>query len=327
MRPTLPVSAFILALSMSPVNAQDGAQIVELGSPFTTSVQLAPGQVFRLTLFGRTSPLSDGNPKVAMGIPLPTGFEGVSVTVRQSGSESSLPLAHLRLSAGSNSCFAIPLAIFNPGNALPCNGAETDNLLVQLPYELRPNAPGAANGPCPGPIDAPSCTFDLNDAVLTIHDGPDHSSDLRIEPVVDRIHILNYCEDRAGPMPVGRLSFYNTEPCGAVIVHADAEYVTPANPAHPGEPLALYAWGLGAPDVPFDILNATPEGGVPITRPFTISFTGVSANSKGSPDYVGLVGGSAGLYQVNFRAPVDIPTEISPCGQDQPFNMALTLPL
>jgi uncharacterized protein (TIGR03437 family) len=54
--------------------------------------------------------------------------------------------------------------------------------------------------------------------------------------------------------------------------------------------------------------------------------------SGANPDYVGLVGGAAGLYQVNFHVP-SVPANLGPCTlpasltqlSTNPFNVTITL--
>jgi uncharacterized protein (TIGR03437 family) len=149
---------------------------------------------------------------------------------------------------------------------------------------------------------------------------------------IDQVHLLNSCTDNIGTVLLGGISVYATYPCIPAITHLDGSWVAPEKPARPGEVLVAYAFGLGAPAAPFQTASATPAGGVPISRPFTISFTGVASQPGAAPDYVGLVSGSAGLYQINFRVP-SVPLDLAPCSTQSsftqlpvnPFNLTMTL--
>lgn len=93
-----------------------------------------------------------------------------------------------------------------------------------------------------------------------------------------------------------------------ILVHsADWSLVTAASPARAGEYLILFLTGLGAVSPPIPAgqaagdngtngpLNQTEAGAVTVTfggRPATVAFSGLAP-------------GFAGLYQVNFQAPVD----------------------
>ena len=205
-------------------------------------------------------------------------------------------------------------------------GDKTYDLWVQIPYDLPTNSPGADNTTCP----ALGCNF--SDAILILTELSGTGKNLRVAPVVDQIHLLNSCTDSIGTVGLEGSSAFASYACVPAITHADGSWVTAAKPAKPGEELVAYAYGLGAPTARFDAISATPAAGVPLGRPIGISFTGVAAQPAAAPDYVGLVGGSAGLYQINFHVP-SVPANIAPCTGPasvtqlaiNPFNLTMTL--
>jgi uncharacterized protein (TIGR03437 family) len=96
----------------------------------------------------------------------------------------------------------------------------------------------------------------------------------------------------------------------AAVRHADFSVVTPDNPAKPGETLLLYVVSLGLVDTPLDdgapapndkLVNANAAVGVEI-----LDQNGVYHTAK--VDFKGLAPGFAGLYQINFEVPNDVPS-------------------
>jgi uncharacterized protein (TIGR03437 family) len=80
-----------------------------------------------------------------------------------------------------------------------------------------------------------------------------------------------------------------------VVVHnSDFSPVTPQNPAHAGEYLAIFCTGLGAVNASVRAGDAAPAA--TIQQPFDVVVDAVASVS-----YVGLAPGFAGLYQVNFQ--------------------------
>jgi uncharacterized protein (TIGR03437 family) len=142
--------------------------------------------------------------------------------------------------------------------------------------------------------------------------------------VEDQIHVLNSCTDNMTANLLGGPSIYVSYPCFSAVTHSDGSLVTMASPAAPGENLSAYAFGMGVADVPVDVTMATPVSGVPVSRPFTISFTGIAPQDPGQPDYVGLVPGTAGLYIINFHAPAQ-PGVLAACDPRHPYNLTMTI--
>jgi uncharacterized protein (TIGR03437 family) len=84
--------------------------------------------------------------------------------------------------------------------------------------------------------------------------------------------------------------------------HADGTYVSAASPAKPGEMLAIYLVGMGGTNPPVASGAGAPSNPHPVvTSPPTVTVDGTQASLQ-FPG--GLVGGSVGLYQINFTVPM-----------------------
>ena len=82
-----------------------------------------------------------------------------------------------------------------------------------------------------------------------------------------------------------------------MVVHtSDYTQVTPQNPAHAGEYLAIFCTGLGAVNGNVRAGDAAPAA--PIQQGFEVA---VDSRLVDSAPYAGLAPGFAGLYQVNFQ--------------------------
>ncbi len=145
----------------------------------------------------------------------------------------------------SSSCFNGSGVVLTTTNVVPCAGENlTYDLLVQIPFELKPNAPDRE------PCVQPPCTLNLNDAVLTVVETTGRGMSMRVYPVIDQIHLLNSCSDRITTELFGGTSDYATYPCFPAITHIDGSWVSATSPARPGEVVTAYAFGLGTPDSP-----------------------------------------------------------------------------
>ena len=310
----------LLLMTLTGAWAQNGPSVVNVTQQSNRLPRVAPGQVVHLTVHGMTTQF-DANPQRALTFPIPTDFRGLSVSMLQTGATEPvlLPLLY-----GSRSHSCAPSFATGPignGNRVDCPTEEVlYDLVVQIPYDLVPNAPGADNGPC----QSFPCELDLKEAVLTVLEDAGPGVSLLVHPVEDQVHIINTCTDNIAIPRPPQPSQYVTYPCYPAISHADGSGVSADNPARSGEVLVAYAHGLGAPDQAIDPVAGTPIEGVPLNRPITVSFTGLPGGDPVPPDHVGLVGGNVGLYQVNFTVPA-LPAGLPPCGEDRPSNLTLTI--
>jgi uncharacterized protein (TIGR03437 family) len=325
-RITLPLASLFLPLAtplatQAQTQAQTSAAITQVGYQTARPVLVAPGQVVHLRLHGVTTAFN--LPQVTQGLPLSVFYNGMFITLQRSGSAATESLPLLRLDGVSTCSSAVDPNLFGASTGIPCGADSSYDLWLQIPFDLVPNAPGSDQ--CP-PL---SCN--LNDAVLTINEVSGQGLSVRVLPVSDQVHILSSCTDNIGTVGIEGTSVYASYACLPAITHGDNSWVTAANPAKPGEELIAYAFGLGSPATSFDITGGTPAGGVAMAKPFTISFPGIASAAGVHPDYVGLVGGNPGLYQINFHVP-SVPAALALCttsGNSQlatnPFNITMSL--
>jgi hypothetical protein len=288
--------------------AAQTASIVHLGYSAPRPVVVAPGQVLHLELHGLSTVFN--STQVAQSLPLPTFFNGLSVSLQRSGSAAPETLPLLRLETDSSCFVALVASLLGPTNTVPW-------------FDLAANSPGADSTVC---ATATCVVNPVNDAVLTVVEASGAGLNLRILPVVDQIHILNSCTDNIlGLLGLEGSSVYASYACVPAITHSNNSWVTGANPARPGEELVAYAYGMGAPPPPyFDATLGTPAAGVQLNKPFSISFAGL-AQAATKPDYVGLVGGNPGLYQINFHMPA-LPATLALCNPPPALNQLSTVP-
>ena len=92
---------------------------------------------------------------------------------------------------------------------------------------------------------------------------------------------------------------------GAILHNETFQLVTPENPASPGEPVVVYATGLG-PVAPAPLTGA-PASASPLSLtsiPPVVTVGGIVAEVL----FSGLAPGFVGLYQVNLVVPLDAPS-------------------
>jgi len=291
----------LMLCSMAAASAYEA--VITAGTPERTTAPLkaAPGQILTLRVRGLATKFDAT--QVATTIPLPRDFGGVSVTLRQSGSSSVVRLPLIRGDFDSNCAWAV--VIPDVSTQLPCTDTDTGmfTFQVQIPYELQANPPGPLNR------DAPN----VFDATVRIEDHGQQGRDIRVTPVLDQIHLVRQC-NRNGVL-------FGEDTCEALIYHANATAVTSESPAHGGEVLVAYAYGLGAPMSAVPSGSATPDSGVGTARPVSVRFTGVGGGENAAL-YSGLVPGQVGLYQINFRVPV-LPAGLPGCSTSMPANLTM----
>jgi len=324
-RLTLPLASLFLPLSIAAQTTTTGATISQVGFQAARPVMIAPGQVVHLRLHGLTTNFF--STEISNALPLPSSFNGLSVTVQRNGAAPESVIL-LRLLPVSSCTISFSTTLFGGSAILPCAADNSYDLWAQIPYDLVPNGPGADEVLCQTSL----CSATVSDAVLTVTELAGQGMSMRVLPVVDQVHILNSCTDNIGTVGIQGVSVFASYACLPAITHGDNSWVTAANPAKPGEELVAYAFGLGAPAAIFDASGATPVGGVVLSKPFTISYSGIASAAGVRPDYVGLVGGNPGLYQVNFRVP-SVPANLALCTTSgnvtqlatQPFNFTMNL--
>ena len=233
-------------------------------------VDVAPGQV--ITVFVRIPGKAAAEPATASP-PLPATLAGFSGLLRQSFAEPmDVPIVSV---VDSESC----------SNLRPLECDTISMVTVQIPYELTPNVPHAMAPP--------------NLARLEIRYRGNPASSLFLNPVPDRVHVLNSCDVAAGLPP---------RECLPVITRADGSLVSIRNQAQPGEELTVALVGLGWAVEKVASGAATPDWG-PAVDGVSI---GIYARANASPDapapdaaalVARLRPGSVGVYEVKFRVP------------------------
>lgn len=233
--------------------------------------------------------------------------------MEKGGGQAAIPVPLLRGDLNS-SCNQGPVKRFAEEYLECAPGTNFFDVVAEIPFELETNAPSRV-------LCADPCPERVIDAVLTVRQSGKEGPKFRIHPVEDNVRVLDTCRDRVSVEKLGFREEFNRLPCYSAITHADGSWVSPDKPARPVEILTAYAFGLGKPEVQFPTVAGTPEGGVRLNRPIRIEFAGMPGPS-GLPDYAGLVGGNAGLYQINFRAPQS-PAGLPPCSADRTANVTM----
>jgi len=313
---------------MTPNQIASGAYTLSGYSP--NALIVSPNEV--LTLF--TPPLNVPD-AVASQTPFPTSLSGVSVLVRVVGAVDTrgYPTMLPILSIFKNNV-TIPPALVDcasPANANLIYCANTA-ITVQIPVEgvcaLEPAIPpGEANCPSNPPFTGVPPMLLLNVSASGIT-GPD----LPVQFAQTTPHLLNSCETMFGPQNPSAPST-----CNYLVVHANGSFVTRSSPAAPGETIAIYATGLG-----MDGTGISGVSGYPAAAPVQLAsgwgvMTVTYASSAGvqspsvtldpllliQPDWVGLVAGYVGLYQINVTLPA-MPG-LPPCGSNGNVNVSLSV--
>jgi uncharacterized protein (TIGR03437 family) len=187
----------------------------------------------------------------------------------------------------------------------------TTAVTVQIPFGLRTTSFISPLVPPP--------------ATLTIYENGVAAVTVAIAPTSDQVHIATTCDANLTTPEPGA-------PCRPVIAHADGSLVTPDTPAHTGELLVLYAFGLGATSPGMAAGDAATSAQPAAITPSLSSEAAIailpSERRSFAPAFAGLTVGFSGLYQINFFAPAppmpfapgDCTTFNSPNG-----NIALTV--
>ena len=246
-----------------------------------TVLRVAPGQVVTLFAAGLHTVLPNLEAR-PIADPLADNIAGISVTLNQPN-QSALPVPLLSIRQ-------LPLC---------SSDAQTPSCLltaitVQIPFELT----GATEW------------FTPTDT-LTISENGGSSQATRVYPVPDNIHILTNCDVATSPE--------TAPPCSPIATHASGALITAAAPAHPGEEIVLWSYGLGltSPQAVTGESSPTPAAVLALPLALGFDFTPNASPSRPvdllssvppAPVFAGLSPGQFGLYQIN----VVIPTPAEP---------------
>jgi len=260
------------------------AVVIGAGYAAPSATDAAPGQL--ITVFARVPGKTPADPVVAKA-PLPATLAGFTALLRQTFPSDPQPVPILS-AVDSQSC-----SIVTP---LVCDTVSL--ITVQVPFELTANAPRTA---------MPQTTVPQNFARLEIGYNGNPADSLVLNPVLDRIHVLNSCDAAAG----------STQPaaCLPLVAHPDGSLVSRDNPAQAGGVLTVSAVGLGSVPVgpvliPVATGTATPQQAPPVDGVLVGFDTRVNASpgmllpSSAAPaNSAQLQAGSVGIYQIAFTVP------------------------
>ncbi len=249
---------------------------------------VSPGQVTTFVVSGLAIP--PGGSATASRIPLPTQLGGISAKVFQLGGLSVA--APILLVTSSSTC----------ANAFPNVACATsEQITVQLPYELLYTNPGSSGFPV------------LSTIVFSDQAGNTASLPLRVYE--DTIHIINSCDILGSYSPT----------CDSLIVTPGGN---PGSVLKVGDILVAYAWGLGPTD-PAVTSGSAPNRPVAVRGPIEVAYDFHPNAQPIKPDlspfgsqpthifpaplFAGLVPGFVGLYQINIQIP-PVPAGTPACG-------------
>jgi uncharacterized protein (TIGR03437 family) len=290
-----------------------------VGGGYTAPVPIAvaPGQVITLFVHGIGSNLSERVSADSV-TPLPRSLAGISVSLTQATSVDPLPVPLLA---------AYPVKTCPSESRVPC--AVLVGITAQIPFELTPNAPGSLSS--------------RNSAVLVVSENGISGAAVGLNPVPDRIHVLNSCDTLSEADA--------SSSCNAIVKHADGSLVTSSNPAQPQEILHMYAVGLGATTAVIESGRATtattaeaslvgigfdfranappmrPVAGQAVARgtgPGRGAIPQQPPVSMSEPLSSGLLLGAVGVYQVTVQIAA-IPSQTPACAGAVQSNLTITL--
>jgi uncharacterized protein (TIGR03437 family) len=304
-RPMMRMIRFVvltwMAVGLVPGPRPCQAQAVVIGAGYATpgTIDVAPGQV--ITIFARV-PGKIPADTVSATPPLPFKLAGFSVVLRQTfpSDPKQIPLLSV---ADYQSCSVVA--------PLVCDTVSM--ITVQVPFELTPNV-----------NTVPKTTVPQNFARLEIsyNDAPTNS--LFVNPVPDRIHILNSCDVAAAPLR-------QQETCLPLITRADGTVVSPDNAPQPGEVLSVSVVGLGPANTPVATGVAAPQDPVAVDG----VLIGLDARANASPgmplavssfpaNSALLKSGLVGIYQVTFTVP-SLPSGTPACSDMVRSNLTINI--
>ena len=269
-----------------------------VGGGYSAPVPLtvAPGQVATLFVQGVGASLT--RPVRAPAGPLPTTLAGISVTLKQIGSLTPVPLLSVQ-----------PVSTCSQSLSQDSCGTLTA-ITVQIPFELQTLCPLCARPISPAPQ-------------LFVTENGRIGTSVDLTPLADQIHILTAC-DLMLPNAIQRINLTGL-PCQPMITHADGTLVSATKPAKAGENLVAYAVGLGltnpavatgqpaathAPTTEVFAVDYNYHPNALPTKPLVFSNTGLFPPQP--VPYTALTPVYAGLYQINFYI-ITPPPGTPPC--------------
>ncbi len=290
----LPIS---IALIFAFPFAEAQNQIVFAGYSPIDFPSVAPGQVLTLSVRGLKAPDA-----VATSMPLPTALSGISVRVKTpipiQGYPDQLPIFRI----WSQDFCAGRLAVSCP----------LTHIVVQIPTERTCVPSGQLPNDCTFPFSVP--------LTLTVEEKGVPGQDFVVLVAGPRPQILNVCQTIFGNLGGSCIRF---------VTHTDGTTVNGPNPARPSKTIVIYAVGLGptnpavktgepAPSQPRAVAIIKPFLTIshrldlppgPVPRPVIWS----TVERLFEPDFVGLVPGYVGLYQINVTLPDRLPQAVYSC--------------
>jgi uncharacterized protein (TIGR03437 family) len=284
---------FAAALAAIPLTGQSQSIAVEAGYARPGLVDAAPGQIVTLSL--RLSGRQAGD-QLPPAPPLPSSYAGFAVRLRQTFPTDivGVPIVSVK---DLRSC----------SQAAPARCDVITALTVQIPYELTPNLPAA--------------TLPVNFARLEIDYQGAEVASVFLNPVSDRIHLLNTC-DAVMDLPAA---------CLPVVTHADGSLVSRQNPALQGEVIKLALVGLGNPVE--RVQSGFPgPGAAPLVDGVMLA---LDARSNGAPapppaalaipaGDIRLRSGTVGIYDLTLTVP-PMPADAAPCNGSVLSNLTISV--
>ncbi len=272
------------------------AQAVAIGAGYVLPrpIDVAPGQV--ITLFVSVPGKSAADAVTAQP-PLPAELGGFSVLLRQSFPSDPVP-APIQVVADSQYCSSLA----------PSQCDVVTMITVQVPFELTPNVPLAR--------------IPANFARLDISYNGTAAASLALNPVPDRIHVLNTCDANTN---------YPGSRCASVITHPDGTVVDLEHPAQVGQKLTVAMAGLGQLGQIVATGAASPDS-APAVDNVRIAFDArpnqspslPSADSAIVADTARLRSGSVGVYEVTFTVPA-LPDTAPACSSNVRSNLTVSI--
>jgi uncharacterized protein (TIGR03437 family) len=284
----------------SPISSAQ-ATVIGAGYAAPSAIDVAPGQV--ITIFARVPGKTAADPVVATA-PLPVELGGFSVLLRQTFPSSPTPAPILSVSDSQSCSMVAPLV---------CDTVSM--ITVQVPFELTANAPRGIG---------PQTTVPQNFARLEISYNGNPTNSLFLNPVPDRIHVLNSCEAAA--------NLSKPQPCLPMVARPDGSLVSSDNPAKAGEVLTVSVVGLG----PTTDLTVPTGAATPILPPPVDGvIVSLDVRANGSPSMPSaatsspanraqLQAGAVGIYQVLLTVPA-LPGGTEACSSVVRSNLTINI--